>query len=1395
MTTSNKVEQFYNALVKDPELDIKPGQTREQAARMEASYRARQYDNNAKALAMATTPDESPINSLFNHLEQMKKSSDDIVLLKQKPLKSPDDYSNADLNSAFNSLFNNNYTDKFRQDAKDKPPRGWAADSRIKKLSEEQKQNLKNNLFTLTDNILRGDDDTLTGPEDEAMDAINKHVYSLPLEEKEKVFQTLLQKNPVTVEGNNQRLKTLRRNGYLLGNSKRISPLGFAHVLATNEHGDFNLPSSFNHVNLTKDNYDKHFPKTYINLAPSDKEVEEQHQELVDDGTFENTETSKKWFTNKNISTRKNLMDEVSALDDYYNDMGKKTLTEALIDEHISNYDNAIASEVPDFTENEALLRQHDPDDAPSESVESKPEPAGGQTETEKTSGESEPLEFQTREQQEAEEEAARNQRRQKVLDNYKSSGDRIILEQKRRQNQSDYKGHKSSLIEKLADKVESGSMTDDDYSHLHGYSFSGYNNSFQSHLKNQSASLENDFKTFVSAYSPSFMGDKALKKPENLQTPLDAQDYVEITNNSGKGPSQANVVSGRISAGEKFEGDSNPSNPDNLPIMHGNYEQSYTDENNKEPGWRYTNGSGSGTFTDEDYIPPPGGDSNQQAKDKSKQQAGDSAKTKSEATSPEDDLINTAKESGVFDYLYAKTHGTGEQANPFGSKEDFEEELRSMGADKLRKKLRDEHNKMTTEGKKIDDQEQKQSEKDTLNQQKADAKIEKRVDSIINSKSFLDKNIMDYINAVGPYESKSNQTDVAKKRRSTLMYQKLMGDLHQISKAGKITRATADKYDAAAAKLIEIGADAKKAQNQYTEFVNKGELTVAGQKVTDFGSEEHMNLLEADFQGLKGDEAKNYKGHFNQYGPVAKLREIDPEGKFWGGPKETQEAPEKPTSTDATGDEDYEGSDIPNEFRGYGTPPEGVRTYKGPQGGMFYDRREVDDSEGSPSIFGGKVTPQQYGEAIIDTARAAGQAEIDAGKAVGRGVVAGAKGVAAGAKGVAGAATAGAKKIKETGAKVGRAFTDPSPSPVGAGEMFAGTVGGAGKAVGRAAGRVAGAAAKGAKAAKTQVSESVGADVARGTAGAAKEGATKVAGATAAGAGKVAGATAAGAGKVAEAGKTGASKVAQAGKAGIGRITGTGKKGAGKVSQAGKTASERLREFVSTEPDTISYTDIDDKGNIRQRSRPNPKVWEQTGTELRRKPGKTMSQRFSDLFKADDIENPEGLARWLAAKYDGVPTTTKPGEKGWERIQTYLTALRDPSTQERRGKVNRTLNRKTGKTNTGPLYGSRKKKAPQSHKQRARTAMENHGWNYYEASNNRFNATNKPPTHSNHRRKAGQTVADKRLGNREDFERKHSKRVARTARQAGRMAKQMPSDELLHKQRQDILERLEKLV
>ena len=59
----SKVEEFYRALVKDPDLEIKTGQSREQAARQEAEYRARQYNNNAEALSLATQPPESAINS------------------------------------------------------------------------------------------------------------------------------------------------------------------------------------------------------------------------------------------------------------------------------------------------------------------------------------------------------------------------------------------------------------------------------------------------------------------------------------------------------------------------------------------------------------------------------------------------------------------------------------------------------------------------------------------------------------------------------------------------------------------------------------------------------------------------------------------------------------------------------------------------------------------------------------------------------------------------------------------------------------------------------------------------------------------------------------------------------------------------------------------------------------------------------------------------------------------------------------------------------------------------------------------------------------------------------------------------------------------------------------
>ena len=174
MTTSNKVEQFYNTLVKDPELDIKPGQTREQAARMEASYRARQYDNNAKALAMATTPDESPINSLFNHLEQMKKSVDAVVLIK-----AVEEYSNKNFKDMYIFIFGC---------GDETAEKGWGFSRRVGKLSNKQKQNLATNIFEYIDT----NKDGMSNIDVEAATEIAEHITSLPEELREKVFQTFI---------------------------------------------------------------------------------------------------------------------------------------------------------------------------------------------------------------------------------------------------------------------------------------------------------------------------------------------------------------------------------------------------------------------------------------------------------------------------------------------------------------------------------------------------------------------------------------------------------------------------------------------------------------------------------------------------------------------------------------------------------------------------------------------------------------------------------------------------------------------------------------------------------------------------------------------------------------------------------------------------------------------------------------------------------------------------------------------------------------------------------------------------------------------------------------------------------------------------------------------------
>ena len=61
MTTSNTI---YNNLLEDPDLEVGENQTREEAARIEADQRTRQYMNNVQALSLAN----EPLNKAFPHI-------------------------------------------------------------------------------------------------------------------------------------------------------------------------------------------------------------------------------------------------------------------------------------------------------------------------------------------------------------------------------------------------------------------------------------------------------------------------------------------------------------------------------------------------------------------------------------------------------------------------------------------------------------------------------------------------------------------------------------------------------------------------------------------------------------------------------------------------------------------------------------------------------------------------------------------------------------------------------------------------------------------------------------------------------------------------------------------------------------------------------------------------------------------------------------------------------------------------------------------------------------------------------------------------------------------------------------------------------------------------------
>jgi hypothetical protein len=99
---------------------------------------------------------------------------------------------------------------------------------------------------------------------------------------------------------------------------------------------------------------------------------------------------------------------------------------------------------------------------------------------------------------------------------------------------------------------------------------------------------------------------------------------------------------------------------------------------------------------------------------------------------------------------------------------------------------------------------------------------------------------------------------------------------------------------------------------------------------------------------------------------------------------------------------------------------------------------------------------------------------------------------------------------------------------------------------------------------------------------------------------------------------------------------------------------------------------------------------------------GKFLNLFKSKIAKADAIENPWGLARYLARKHDGVSGNPKRDSEGFKRIAEYAAALSDTSVQNRGGKNNRVA----GTSGTsGPKRTRGKKGGGRSQRDRQRGA------------------------------------------------------------------------------------------
>jgi len=103
--------------------------------------------------------------------------------------------------------------------------------------------------------------------------------------------------------------------------------------------------------------------------------------------------------------------------------------------------------------------------------------------------------------------------------------------------------------------------------------------------------------------------------------------------------------------------------------------------------------------------------------------------------------------------------------------------------------------------------------------------------------------------------------------------------------------------------------------------------------------------LAHSSEHGGDGLDDKSVKHINNQLGNARKIMGSDNVKKLNNELKNNEIKPAKLDEEKVK--EDYEGSDIPPEARGYGAAPEGVRVYTGPEDGKFYDKREAEKKEG----------------------------------------------------------------------------------------------------------------------------------------------------------------------------------------------------------------------------------------------------------------------------------------------------------------------------------------------------------------------------------------------------------------------------------------------------------------